>query len=64
MKCGFRSLLDSLDGQNMVLPDDIARPHCTHIIEEYKNQQYIASLPQPSLLPDLNSIEHVWDKLG
>ena len=61
---GLWSPLDSLDGQNMVLSDDIARPHFTRIIEEYKNQQKIASLPRPSLLPDLNPIEHVWDKLG
>ena len=64
LNSGVRSSLDSLDGQNMVLRDDIARPHCTRIIEENKNQQNIASLPQPSLLPDLNPIEHVWDKLG
>ena len=51
-----RSPLDSLDGQSMVLRDDIARPHCTRIIEEYKNQQNIASLPQPSLLQNLNPI--------
>ena len=31
-----RPPLDSLDGQNMVLWDDIARPHFIHIIEEYK----------------------------
>ena len=61
---GVRSPLDSLDGQNMVLQDDIARPHFTTIIGEYKNQQNIASLPWPSLLPDLNPIKHVWDKLG
>ena len=60
----IRSPLDSLDGQNMVLRDDIAKPHCTCIIEEYKNQQNIASLPRLSLLADLNPIEHVWDKLG
>ena len=59
-----RSHLDSLDRQNMVLPDGIARPHCTRIIEEYKSHQNIASLPGPSLLLDLNPIEHVWDKLG
>ena len=37
LESGLRSPLGSLDGQNMVLGDDIARPHCTHIIEVYKN---------------------------
>ena len=64
LESGVRSPTDLLDGQNMVLRDDIARPHCTRIIEEYKNQQNIASLPKPSLLPDLSHIKHVWDKLG
>ena len=64
LESGVRSPLDSLDGQNMVLRDDIARPDCTPIIEEYKNQQNIASLPPLSLLGDMNPIEHVWDKLG
>ena len=64
MESGVRSPLNSLDGQNMVLRRDIARPHCTHIIEEYKNQQNFANLPRLSLLPDLNPIEHLWDKLG
>ena len=41
LESGVRSPLDSLDGQNMLLRDDIARPHCTRIIEEYKNQQNI-----------------------
>ena len=52
LESGVRSPFDSLDGQNMMLRDDIARPHCTRIIEEYKNQHNIASLLQPSLLPD------------
>ena len=64
LESDVRPPLDSLDGQNMVLPDDIARPHFTRIIEEYKNQQNIASLPWQTLLPDLNTIIHVWDKLG
>ena len=64
LESGVRSTLDSLDGQNMALRDDIARPHCTRIIEEYKTQQNIASFPRPSLLLDLNPIEHVLDKLG
>ena len=53
LESGARQHLDSLDDQNMVLRDDIARPHCTCIIEEYKNQQKIASLPRPSLFPVL-----------
>ena len=64
LESGVKPPLDSLDGQNMVLQDDIARPHCARIIEEYKNQQIMASLPWLSLLPDLNPMEHVWDKLG
>ena len=36
LESGVRPHLDSLDGQNMVLRDDIPRPHCTRIIEEYK----------------------------
>ena len=64
LKSGVKSLLDSLDGQNMVLRDDIARPHYTHIIQEYKAQQNIASLSWRGLLLDLNPIEQVWDKLG
>ena len=38
LESGVRPPLDSLDGQNMVLWDDIARPYCTRIIEEDKNQ--------------------------
>ena len=49
LEFSVRPPLDSLDGQNMVLRDAIARPHCTSIIEEYKNQQNIASFPRPSL---------------
>ena len=37
LESGVKSPLDSLDGQNMVLRDDIARPHCPRIIEEYEN---------------------------
>ena len=38
LESGVMSPLDSLDGQNMVLRDDIARSRCTRIIEENKNQ--------------------------
>ena len=67
LESGVRPPLDSLDVQNMVLRDNISRPHFAPIFEEYKNQQNIASLPQPSLLPDcqtFNPIQHMWDKLS
>ena len=53
LESGVRSPLDWLDGQNILLRDDNAIPHCTRIIEEYKNQQNIASIPRLSLLLDL-----------
>ena len=34
LESGVRPPLDSLDGRNKVLRDDVARPHCTRIIEE------------------------------
>ena len=59
LESGVRPPMDSLDGRNKVLLDDVARPYCTRIIEEYKNQQNIASIPWPSLLPELKPIKHV-----
>ena len=47
LKSGVSPPLDLLDSHNIVLRDDIAR-----------SQQNIASLPRPSLLPDLNAISH------
>ena len=44
LESGVEPPLDSLDGQDMVLRDDIARPHCTRIIEECKNQQKILNV--------------------
>ena len=64
LESGVRAPLDSLDGQNMVLRDNIERPLFASIIEEYKNQQTISSLPRSNLLQGLNPIEHVWDMLG
>ena len=64
LKSGVRPPLGSLDGPNMVLRDNIEIPHFTSIIEEYKNQQNIASLPRLSFLSDLNPFKHMWDKLG
>ena len=64
LESGVRSNLESLDGQNMVLRDGIADLTVLASWRNTKNQQYIASLPRPSLLPDLNPIKHLWDKLS
>ena len=37
LETGVRPTLDSLNGQNMVVRDDIAGPPCTHIIDKYKH---------------------------
>ena len=39
LESGVRSPLDSLDGRNAVLRDNIARPNCTLIMEEYQNNR-------------------------
>ena len=57
LESGVMLPLDSLDGQKMDLTIFASS-------RNKKNQQNIASLPWPSLLLDLNPIEHVWDKLG
>ena len=43
---------------------DNARPFHSRIIEEYKTQLNTACRPLSSVLPDLNSIENLWDELG
>ena len=47
----------------MVLKYDKARPQRARIIEEYRNLQNTASLPLPSLSPDLNPIAYLLDEL-
>ena len=48
LESGVSPFLDSLDGQNIVLRDGITRTHITRMIEEYINQQNIASLSRPN----------------
>ena len=59
-----RPSLNSPECQSVVLEGDNTRSQRARIIEEYKSQQHIASLPLPRLSPDLNPIEHLWDELG
>ena len=50
--------------ENWILQDDNAPPHRAHIVDEFKRDAGIRSLPWPARSPHLNPIEHVWDYLG
>jgi hypothetical protein len=43
---------------------DNARPHRARIVNQYKQQEAIDTIPWPAMSPDMNPIEHVWDCIG
>ncbi|GBN23332.1 hypothetical protein AVEN_168337-1 [Araneus ventricosus] len=51
-------------GPSFVLMDDNARPHRAAIVDDFLDSEGIAQMERPAYLPDLNSIENLWDALG